>query len=113
MSGLVLDAGALIALERGNRLVATLVAEARTAMMRIRVPAGCVAQVWRKPAQQARIAVMLKLSTVDIVPLDEADARTVGINRIGTSVSRREGFRLHWNRGGMAVLGRSLRPVDC
>ena len=45
--GLTLDAGALIALERGDRRVVALLREALDRRVRICVPAGVVAQVWR------------------------------------------------------------------
>lgn len=44
MSGLVFDTGALIALDRGDRAVTVMVAEARSSLGTITVPAGCVAQ---------------------------------------------------------------------
>ena len=79
MSGAVLDAGALIALERGDRAVAVLIADARRARSTLTVPAGCVAQVWRDPRRQARVAAFLRLSNVDIVAMDAADARRIGL----------------------------------
>lgn len=79
MSGAVFDTGALIALERADREVVVLVAEARRTNDTITIPAGCVAQAWRNPTRQARIAAFLRLSNVDIVPLDDADARRVGL----------------------------------
>jgi hypothetical protein len=45
----------------------------------ITVPAGCVAQVWRSPARQARVAAFLRLPNVDIVALDDHEARLVGL----------------------------------
>lgn len=79
MSGLVFDTGALIALERGARDVMVVAVEARRLNRLITVPAGCVAQAWRAPARQARLAAFLRLSNVHVVPLDDADARLVGL----------------------------------
>jgi len=79
MSGVVFDTGALLALERGDRSMLVLVAEARAGNDRITVPAGCVAQAWRAPARQARVAAFLRLPNVDVVPLDDAEARLVGL----------------------------------
>lgn len=79
MSGVVFDTGALIALERGHRGVVALVAEARASRDTITVPAVCVAQAWRAPARQARIAAFLRQPNVRIVPLDDEDARLVGL----------------------------------
>jgi hypothetical protein len=79
VTGVVFDTGALIALERGDRAVAVLVAEARRGNHRITVPAGCVAQVWRRPSRQARVAAFLRLPNVHVVALDDEDARLVGL----------------------------------
>lgn len=79
MSGAVLDTGALIALERGDRHVIGLVAEARQVRATLTVPAGCVAQAWRDPRRQARLANFLRRSNVDVVALDAEDARRVGL----------------------------------
>lgn len=78
MSGVILDTGALIALERESRERAVIIAEARTLQATMTVPAACVAQVWRSPARQARVASFLRLSIVDVVALDAIDARRVG-----------------------------------
>lgn len=79
MSGVVFDTGALLALERGDRAMLVLVAEARSGNDKITVPAACVAQAWRRPARQARIAAFLRLPNVDVVPIDDAEARMVGL----------------------------------
>jgi predicted nucleic acid-binding protein len=73
---LILDAGALIAVERGDRaVVAMLKAERRAG----RVPAthgGIVGQVWRGGARQALLARLL--DAVEVVPLDDARGRRAG-----------------------------------
>jgi hypothetical protein len=79
VSGVVFDTGALIALERQAREVVVLVAEARSAHDVITVPAACVAQAWRAPARQARLAAFLRLPNVDIAALDDAEARRIGL----------------------------------
>ena len=79
MSGLIFDTGALIALDRGDREVVIIVAEARRARDTITVPAGCVAQAWRAPSRQARLASFLRQTNVDIVALDGAEARRIGL----------------------------------
>jgi hypothetical protein len=75
----VFDTGALIALERNQRDVVVLVAEARRSNTTITVPAGCVAQTWRDPRRQARVAGFLRLPNVNVVALDDAEARRVGL----------------------------------
>ena len=51
----------------------------------ITVPAGCVARAWRSPARQARLAVLLRQRHVEVVPLDDEDARRVGLLLAATS----------------------------
>ncbi len=79
MNGAVLDTGALIAVERGARALAVLIGEARRSNEPMTVPAGCVAQAWRDPRRQARLAAFLRQPNVKIVPLDDQDARRVGL----------------------------------
>lgn len=78
MSGVVLDAGALIAVERGDRamdlLVKTAVRERHTLM----VPATVLAQVSRDPARQARLMRLLAAEASVVDPLDRTAAREVG-----------------------------------
>ncbi len=78
MSEVVLDAGALIAFERDNRSVGVLVDEATRETETITIPAGCVAQTWRNPQRQARLAALLRRPNVDVVAMDEDQARRVG-----------------------------------
>jgi predicted nucleic acid-binding protein len=85
--GVVFDTGALIAVDRGDRAIAVLLAEARRTSAVITVPAGCVAQAWRSPARQARIAVLLRQRHVEVVALDDDDARRVGLLLAATSTS--------------------------
>jgi len=77
MSGVVFHTGALIALDHKVRDVVVLLAEARRARNTITVPAGCVAQAWRNPARQARLAAFLRQQNVDVA-VDNAEARRVG-----------------------------------
>ncbi len=79
MRGVVFDTGALIALDRGARAVLVLVAEARLANAPITVPAACVAQAWRAPSRQVRLGKFLRLPNVQLVALDDGDARLVGM----------------------------------
>lgn len=79
MNGAVFDTGALIALERGDRALTILIAEARRTNATLIIPAGCVAQAWRHPSRQARIASFLREPNVDIVAMDAAEARRIGL----------------------------------
>lgn len=78
MSGLTLDAGALIAFERGDRSVVAVVVRARAHGQRLAVPAGVVGQVWRDGRKQVRLARLLGSDVVEIEPLDDAGARAAG-----------------------------------
>jgi len=78
MSGLTLDSGALIAIEKEDRRVATLISRALALRAGIAVPAGVVGQVWRSGARQARIARLLRSPAVEVEPLDDLRARAAG-----------------------------------
>ena len=76
MSILVLDSGALIALERNKRAVWALVEAAYDAGDGAQVPACALAQVWNGQPSQARLNRALKLCRT--IPLDEHMARIAG-----------------------------------
>jgi hypothetical protein len=78
MPGVTLDAGALIALERGDRRVLVLLARARETGARVTIPATALAQVVRAPARQVRLARLVRQPTTDVVPLGRVDATSVG-----------------------------------
>ena len=70
----VLDAGALIAIERADRRVIRLLELATE----VHVPAGALAQAWRNPARQARLARVVGALTVTVHPLDLVLAKASG-----------------------------------
>jgi hypothetical protein len=72
---LVLDAGALIALERNDRKMWARLEAAAEANLDVVVPAGALAQVWRGTANQARLSQALH--TMRLGPFD-AVARSAG-----------------------------------
>ena len=75
---LVLDAGAFLAVERGDVDVARLVTAERRQGRRPLSHGGVVGQVWRGGAgRQARLAHLLP--GVDVRPLDEALGRLAGL----------------------------------
>ncbi|MBA3391801.1 MAG: PIN domain-containing protein [Deltaproteobacteria bacterium] len=78
MSSLVLDAGALIAFERNERRLVTLLARALERELALVVPAGVVGQTWRDGRRQARLARLLATDEVEVEPLDDARARAAG-----------------------------------
>jgi hypothetical protein len=73
---LVLDTGALIAFERGDRQVAALVEATRRRKDRVITSSGCVAQAWRDGARQALLARLLAGTSEQ--PLDPDHSRPVG-----------------------------------
>jgi hypothetical protein len=72
------DAGALIALERGDRRLVALLAEIARRGGHIRVPSGVVAQAWRDGRRQATLARFLRTDAVQIVSLDAPLSRSCG-----------------------------------
>lgn len=85
--GITLDAGGLIAIDRNDRRVLTLIARAIRLGSRITIPATALAQVIRNPARQARLSRLVRQSVTDLVPLDRSDAAAVGLllSRTGAS----------------------------
>ena len=78
LMGLSLDTGALVALERGERRIATLLDEADRHDLEVHVVAGVVAQAWRGGVRQARLARLINSPDVSVPILDEPTARAVG-----------------------------------
>src|SRR5215217_5966142 len=77
-AGIVLDAGALIALDRGDKRMIALLHRALSQGRVFRVPAGVVAQAWRDGRVQATLARFLRSREVEIIALDEQLARSCG-----------------------------------
>jgi hypothetical protein len=78
VAGLTLDSGALIAFERNERRVLSLIARALEHGLPITVPAGVVGQVWRDGRRQVRLARFLGAPDVEVEPLDDVRARRAG-----------------------------------
>lgn len=75
---LILDAGALVAVERGDELVMALIKRELVAQRAPITHGGVVGQVWRSGAgRQARIAKLL--GAIDVTPLDERLGRRAGV----------------------------------
>lgn len=78
MTALVLDAGAFIAVDRGNRQVVALLAAARHAGLPLRTNANVVAQVWRDDrGRQVNLGRFLR--SVDVRAVDETMGRAAGV----------------------------------
>ena len=78
MTAVVLDAGALIALERGDRRMTALAAVIARDKIPAFVPAGVVAQVWRGSARQHDLGRLLATGVVRVEAMDESTAKAVG-----------------------------------
>lgn len=77
---LVLDAGALIGVERGSRELAVLIEQINEIDGETIIPASALAQVWRGGPRSARLAQLIEGSGIDA--LDESRAKEVGV-RLG------------------------------
>ena len=78
-SAVVLDAGALIAIEKGDRKVLALCRVATLDRATVVVPAGVIAQVWREGGRQARLARLVSAIGTLVEPLDLNVARLAGV----------------------------------
>lgn len=87
MSGVTLDAGGLIAIDRGDRRVLSLLARASELGARVTVPATALAQAMRNPARQARLSRLIRQASTDVVPLDRPDATATGLLLAATTTS--------------------------
>lgn len=78
MPGVTLDAGGLIALDRGDRRVVVLLARSAQTGSLVTVPATALAQGLRRPDRQVRLARLIRQPTTAVVALDRVDATSVG-----------------------------------
>ncbi|MDA8400358.1 MAG: twitching motility protein PilT [Actinomycetota bacterium] len=78
MTALVLDAGAFIAVEKGDRATAARLRVAYSNDVNLRTTGVVVAQIWRDPkGRQAGIARLLK--AVEVKAVDEHIGREAGV----------------------------------
>ena len=75
---IVLDAGALIALEKRDERMEALLRKAGQLGARVVIPAGALAQAWSGDARQAALHRLLKRSTTEVPPLDRLLAQAAG-----------------------------------
>ncbi len=78
MSGVTLDTGGLIALDRNDRRVIALLARAAETGAQLTVPAPALAQAIRRPERQVRLARLIRQPTVTVRELDRVDATSIG-----------------------------------
>ena len=79
MSGYTLDSGALIALDRNDRVVVARLARAGEMRRRVTIPASALAQAMRNPARQARLSRLIRQPDTDLVALNGPDATAIGL----------------------------------
>jgi len=79
LTGLTLDAGGLIAIDRGDRRVLTLLIRAAERGTKVTIPATALAQAIRNPARQARLTRLIRMPSTDVVAMDVLDATAVGV----------------------------------
>jgi hypothetical protein len=122
---LVLDAGALIAVERGDRGTAVVIEVARRENRTVVVPAGVVGQVWRGGGRQTRLARLLNARDVLVEALTDAGARAAGVlcSSAGTAdvidasvvlaARRHHATVVSSDRADLEVLDPTIPVVDC
>ncbi len=122
---LVLDAGALIAVERGDRDTAAIIEVARREQRDVVVPAGVVGQAWRGGGRHARLARLLNARDVHVDPLTDAGARAAGVlcGSAGTAdvidasvvltARRHHATVISSDRADLQVLDPAVLVVDC
>ena len=77
MSRILLDAGALIALDRNDRTMWHRLAMAHRDGIGLITHGGVLGQVWRTPARHARLAPVLR--AIDVRPLDSELGKLAGV----------------------------------
>jgi predicted nucleic acid-binding protein len=75
---ILLDAGALIAFERGDARMRALLREAIARKIRVLLPAPVLAQVWRRPAEQVALRALSGSRFSRVIALDGVLAEAVG-----------------------------------
>lgn len=73
-----LDAGALIAIDRGDRRMIALLDQVVTQGGCFHVPAGVLGQAWRDGRRQAVLARFVRATEVRIIALDDSLSRACG-----------------------------------
>ena len=106
MSGYCLDAGALIAIERGALNLLPGLIGALEDGLHVHVPAGALAQVWRGGSRQARLSRFVAADGVRVIAFDEEVARDVGVlcGLTGTSDVVDAHVAFHAHMEGLAVI---------
>jgi predicted nucleic acid-binding protein len=75
---IILDAGALIAFERGDARIRALFRQALQSRVRLVIPAGVIGQVVRNIARQVAVRALISGPSSEVPPLDRALAEAAG-----------------------------------
>jgi predicted nucleic acid-binding protein len=112
VNGITFDAGGLIALERNDRRVFSILDTALEDGSRITVPATALAQVIRNPARQVGLWRMVHFDETEVVPFDGSHAQAAGalLARTGTSAITDAHVVICAQSGGDAVI--TTDPLD-
>ena len=115
--GVVLDASALIEVDRGGEYMRALVRRAVERGHALVLPAGALAQAWRDGRNQARLAALVKHRLTEVDPIDEQMAKAAGAlcGRAGTSDVVDASVVLAARLRGVAIVtsdGADLRRLD-
>lgn len=76
---LVMDAGPLIRLDRGNEHMRAVVRSAVESGRPVIIPSGVLGQVWRDGSRQALLAALLRNPVTHVELLDEPMAKAAGV----------------------------------
>lgn len=106
--GLVLDAGALQALERRHLRLLVDLRRAHELGLPLRIPAGSLAQSWRGGPRSADLARLLK-QPCSVVQVDERSAKSVG--EFIASLRLPESFRPDVVDAHVALVTRATRSL--
>jgi predicted nucleic acid-binding protein len=117
LTGIVVDAGGLIAIDRNDRRVIALLELAAESGIPITVPATALAQAMRSPARQSRLNRLIRQPATDVVSLDGDEATAVGmlLAQSGTSDIADAHVVLCAQRTGQSVVtsdAGDLRRID-
>lgn len=77
MASIIIDSGALIAIERGNQQIAGWIKEASSRTQPALLPTAVVAETWRGGQRSALIA--RAMAGCPLIPLDEELAKQAGL----------------------------------
>lgn len=105
-NGFILDAGALIALDRHDRRIISLLARSLELASPITIPATALAQALRNPSRQAKLSRLIRQVDTRVIPLDKTEATSVGrlLARSGTADIADAHVVLCAERAGQIVL---------